>query len=117
MNRTQSQVHEGYQISSWPAGISTPYRPQNRFDVLNWKFFTQSNLYPQNEHVPQTSLTGGIEALDISLVINNSAEYLTKIHDQNPDTLCFQYGYTRFDETRGSEYLLTFLNANGTTLR
>ncbi len=118
IDRITHKVPKEYQTNSWPNGIQPHQRPQSRFDVLKWKFFTNTTMYPENDHNTKLALHGdGIENLDISSIINNSLVYLSRIRKQHTSYFSFQYGYQRFDETRGMEYILNFMDSAGTELR
>jgi hypothetical protein len=100
-----------YQTNSWPIGLPVSHKPESRFDLLKWTFFTQTHLYPKHQLIAE-ALFDGTDYLDISSVISASGLYLTNSYNKSKDSsFVFQYGYRRFDETRGMEYILDFLDS------
>jgi len=40
-------------IPSWPIGFHPPFKPQSRFEVLQWEYFTDTSSYGFTEVNPK----------------------------------------------------------------
>ncbi|KAF7664770.1 hypothetical protein LDENG_00166120 [Lucifuga dentata] len=98
---------EGNQSAQWPVGISPPFEPKSRFEVLRWEYFTEEEIYSCNDGSPKCKLHG-IDHMDVADVIDVAMGELNKkynpvLHLKKQQLL---NGYRRFDPTRGMEYTL-----------
>lgn len=41
---------------SWPIGFRQPFKPQSRFEVLQWEYFTDTSSYGFTEVNPKVNL-------------------------------------------------------------
>ncbi|MBN3300943.1 chondroitin sulfate synthase 2 [Amia ocellicauda] len=98
---------EGNRSSLWPIGISPPFEPKTRFEVLRWDYFTEDQVYSCNDGSPKCELHG-IDKADVIDVIETAMGELNKkykpvLHLKKQQLV---NGYRRFDPTRGMEYTL-----------
>ncbi|XP_075441199.1 chondroitin sulfate glucuronyltransferase-like [Ascaphus truei] len=105
-----SLTPEGEDSLSWPVGISPPFTPTSRFDMLPWEYFTESHTYACPDGAPKCPLRGPW-LQDVQQVLEGAVEQLNERY--NP-WFRFQLhrllnGYRRFDPTRGMEYTLDLL--------
>jgi len=120
-----------FNVQTWPNGYPPPHIPSSRYDVLKWKFFTSNSIYPLNE-LSSEAKVDGVEELDLNSVVKSSIRYLqrmnlndtmntfkenTVIANSTLHEYYFEYGYKRFDETRGMEYILQFKDLFGKVQR
>jgi hypothetical protein len=135
IDRMAPLIPSGFDVKSWPIGLPPPHIPSSRFDVLKWKFFNLDTIYPENEHTSEGKVDG-VHELDLASVVNFSTRYLqshyfpasqknslnlNKMEESNlvsngstaSPVYRFEYGYRRLDETRGMEYILNFIDAQG----
>ncbi|BFY97631.1 hypothetical protein BsWGS_00671 [Bradybaena similaris] len=101
-----SQFAPGGQDSvTWPIGIPEPYRPKNRFDVIRWDYFTETQIFFQDDFTNVRELTG-VDKLDVQDIIKISMERLNEKHSNKYLYSSLINGYRRFDPQRGMEYVL-----------
>uniref|UniRef100_A0A4W3JAY8 Hexosyltransferase n=2 Tax=Callorhinchus milii TaxID=7868 RepID=A0A4W3JAY8_CALMI len=98
---------EGEAGATWPIGIPPPFRPQTRFEVINWDYFTEDHLFACAWGGPKCEL-GGASRADVADVIETAVrelnhKYQPLLHFRKKQLL---NGYRRFDPTRGMEYTL-----------
>ncbi|XP_070831602.1 chondroitin sulfate synthase 2 [Chaetodon trifascialis] len=98
---------EGNRSSQWPIGISPPFEPKSRFEVLKWEYFTEKEIYSCIDGSPKCELSG-IDRMDVADVIDVAMGELNKkykpvLHLKKQQLI---NGYRRFDPTRGMEYTL-----------
>ncbi|XP_076015190.1 chondroitin sulfate synthase 2 [Genypterus blacodes] len=98
---------EGNRSAQWPVGISPPFEPKSRFEVLRWEVFTENEMYACVDGAPKCELRG-IDSLDVADVIDIAMGELNKkynpvVHLKKQQLI---NGYRRFDPTRGMEYTL-----------
>jgi len=43
---------------TWPVGSQPSSKPQNRFDVLQWDYFTENSIYPESDFGSVKDLNG-----------------------------------------------------------
>ncbi|XP_072324660.1 chondroitin sulfate glucuronyltransferase-like [Scyliorhinus torazame] len=101
---------EGEAGASWPIGINPPFKPKTRFEVINWDYFTEGQIYSCVEGAPKCELRG-INKADISDIIETAVQQL---NEKYQPALRFRKrqllnGYRRFDPTRGMEYTLDLM--------
>ncbi|XP_078572025.1 chondroitin sulfate glucuronyltransferase-like isoform X2 [Branchiostoma floridae x Branchiostoma japonicum] len=102
---------EGEAGLTWPIGINPPFKPQSRFDVLSWDYFTETHLYTCPDGAPKCELQG-VDRQDVDDIIATSVQRLNDKYQKQG--LTFEHvrllnGYRRFDPTRGMEYELDLL--------
>nr|XP_046260287.1 chondroitin sulfate synthase 2 [Scatophagus argus] len=98
---------EGNRSSHWPVGVSPPFEPKSRFEVLKWEYFTEDEIYSCIDGSPKCELSG-IDRIDVADVIDVAMGELNKkykpvLHLKKQQLI---NGYRRFDPTRGMEYTL-----------
>ncbi|XP_046902415.1 chondroitin sulfate synthase 2 isoform X1 [Hypomesus transpacificus] len=98
---------DGNRSSQWPVGISPPFEPKSRFEVLRWDYFTEEQIYSCIDGSPKCELRG-VDRLDVADVIDVAMGELNKkykpvLHLKKQHLV---NGYRRFDPTRGMEYTL-----------
>ncbi|KAG9271789.1 chondroitin sulfate synthase 2-like [Astyanax mexicanus] len=98
---------DGNRSATWPIGITPPFQPKTRFEVLRWDYFTEDQIYSCVDGSPKCELRG-IDKQDVSDVIEVAMaelnrKYKPMIHLKKQQLL---NGYRRFDPTRGMEYTL-----------
>ncbi|XP_076602777.1 chondroitin sulfate synthase 2 [Chaetodon auriga] len=98
---------EGNRSAQWPIGISPPFEPKSRFEVLKWEYFTEEEIYSCIDGSPKCELSG-IDRMDVADVIDVAMGELNKkykpvLHLKKQQLI---NGYRRFDPTRGMEYTL-----------
>lgn len=95
---------------TWPVGISPPFVPKSRFEVISWEYFTEQHLFSCPNGAPKCELAGASQA-DVGDIVQAALE---RLNQQYQPQLRFQKrrllnGYRRFDPTRGMEYTLDLL--------
>uniref|UniRef100_A0A8C2IJL4 Hexosyltransferase n=1 Tax=Cyprinus carpio TaxID=7962 RepID=A0A8C2IJL4_CYPCA len=71
----------------WPIGITPPFEPKSRSEVLRWDYFTEDNFFSCVDGAPKCLLSGA-DRDDVTNIIK------------------LVNGYRRMDHTRGMEYTL-----------
>ncbi|XP_033021428.1 chondroitin sulfate glucuronyltransferase [Lacerta agilis] len=95
---------------SWPVGVSAPFSPKTRFEVIGWDYFTEQHLFSCPDGAPKCELQGASKA-DVGDILQAALEQLNRRYQPQ---LRFRKrrllnGYRRFDPTRGMEYQLELL--------
>lgn len=95
---------------AWPVGISPPFVPKSRFEVIGWEYFTEEHQFSCPGGAPKCELVGASRA-DVGDIIQAALEQLNQHYQPQ---LRFHKrrllnGYRRFDPTRGMEYTLDLL--------
>ncbi|KPP75120.1 chondroitin sulfate glucuronyltransferase-like [Scleropages formosus] len=98
---------EGKAGATWPIGISPPFRPKTRFEVINWDYFTEEHMYSCSNGAPKCELKG-VDRADVTAVLETAVE---RLNERYQPQLRFRKrrllsGYRRFDPMRGMEYTL-----------
>ncbi|KAM9343021.1 chondroitin sulfate synthase 2 [Pholidichthys leucotaenia] len=98
---------EGNRSAQWPLGISPPFEPKSRFEVLKWEYFTEEEIYSCIDGSPKCELRG-IDHMDVADVIDAAIgelnkKYMPILHLKKQQLI---NGYRRFDPIRGMEYTL-----------
>ncbi|RVE57752.1 hypothetical protein OJAV_G00202270 [Oryzias javanicus] len=98
---------EGNRSSQWPVGVSPPFEPKSRFEVLKWEYFTEEEIYSCVDEAPKCELRG-VDKLDVADVLETAVQelnnkYMPTLHFKKQQLI---NGYRRFDPTRGMEYTL-----------
>ncbi|KAG7253232.1 hypothetical protein CRUP_017410 [Coryphaenoides rupestris] len=98
---------DGNRTSQWPVGITAPFEPKTRFEVLRWEYFTEEHVYLCADGSPKCELRG-VDRLDVVDVIGAALEQLNDKYRPALRLTKQQLinGYRRFDPTRGMEYTL-----------
>ncbi|KAL8164762.1 UNVERIFIED_CONTAM: Chondroitin sulfate glucuronyltransferase [Gekko kuhli] len=95
---------------TWPVGISAPFVPKSRFEVIGWEYFTEQHSFSCPGGAPKCEL-GGPSKADVGDILQAALEQLNRRYQPR---LRFTKrrllnGYRRFDPTRGMEYQLDLL--------
>ncbi|GAB1603562.1 chondroitin sulfate synthase 2-like [Argonauta hians] len=98
---------------SWPVGVPEPFKPRNRFDVIQWQYFTETHLYFDSDYSNEKLLTG-VNKLDVDEVISTAKEKLAKKYHNRYKFSHLVNGYRRFDPYRGMEYIVDFSMVDNT---
>ncbi|KAG5261986.1 hypothetical protein AALO_G00290820 [Alosa alosa] len=98
---------DGNRSAHWPIGVSPPFEPKTRFEVLRWDYFTEEQLYACTDGSPKCPLEGA-DRLDVDDIIQTAVaelnrKYAPTLHLSKKRLI---NGYRRFDPTRGMEYTL-----------
>lgn len=90
--------------SSWPPGVSEPFKVSSRFDVLKWTYIESGQVLFPNDFETMVNLTG--EQKDDLVELN--AIIINYCASNWPDCthLDIKTVYTRFDASRGLEFLV-----------
>uniref|UniRef100_K7FD90 Hexosyltransferase n=1 Tax=Pelodiscus sinensis TaxID=13735 RepID=K7FD90_PELSI len=107
IQNTSSLSADGDHGATWPIGITPPFQPKTRFEVLRWDYFTEEQLYSCVDGSPKCELHG-VDMADVADVVATAMEELTRksqpvLHIRKQQLV---NGYRRFDPTRGMEYTL-----------
>lgn len=95
----------GRESISWPIGVPEQYKPKNRFDVIRWDYFTETQIYFQDDFTNVKPLKGA-DKQDIQEVVKVSVERLNEKYNNIYLYSRLVNGYRRFDPQRGMEYIL-----------
>lgn len=98
---------DGNRSSQWPVGVTPPFEPKTRFEVLSWEYFTEEEIYSCVDSAPKCELKG-IDHMDVLDVIEVAMtelnkKYMPVLHMKKQALI---NGYRRFDPIRGMEYML-----------
>uniref|UniRef100_A0AAV2K1D8 Hexosyltransferase n=1 Tax=Knipowitschia caucasica TaxID=637954 RepID=A0AAV2K1D8_KNICA len=98
---------EGNRSAHWPIGVTAPFEPKTRFEVLSWEYFTEEEIFTCVDGSPKCELKG-IDHMDVLDVMEVAVGQLNKkyaplLHMKKQALI---NGYRRFDPTRGMEYML-----------
>nr|XP_032634864.1 chondroitin sulfate synthase 2-like isoform X2 [Chelonoidis abingdonii] len=107
IQNTSSLSADGDHSATWPVGITPPFQPKTRFEVLRWDYFTEEQLYSCVDGSPKCELRG-VDMADVADVVAMAMEELNRkyqpvLHIRKQQLV---NGYRRFDPTRGMEYTL-----------
>uniref|UniRef100_A0A8C4WHV6 Hexosyltransferase n=1 Tax=Gopherus evgoodei TaxID=1825980 RepID=A0A8C4WHV6_9SAUR len=107
IQNTSSLSADGDHGATWPVGITPPFQPKTRFEVLRWDYFTEEQLYSCVDGSPKCELRG-VDMADVADVVAMAMEELNRkyqpvLHIRKQQLV---NGYRRFDPTRGMEYTL-----------
>lgn len=92
----------------WPLGVPEPYKPINRYSVIQWTYFTDTHLYLDNE-LTNIQPVLGADKLDIEDIKQTAMENLAQKYHGKYSLRRLINGYRRFDPIRGMEYILDLL--------
>ncbi|XP_077158744.1 chondroitin sulfate glucuronyltransferase [Paroedura picta] len=95
---------------SWPVGISAPFVPKSRFEVIGWEYFTEQHSFSCPGGAPKCKLVGASKD-DVGDILQVALEQLNRRYQPRLRFRKQQLlnGYRRFDPTRGMEYQLDLL--------
>lgn len=101
------EAFDGNRSSQWPVGVTPPFEPNTRFEVLSWEYFTEEEIYSCVDSAPKCELKG-IDHMDVLDVIEVAMtelnkKYMPVLHMKKQALI---NGYRRFDPIRGMEYML-----------
>lgn len=92
----------------WPLGVPEPYKPTNRYSVIQWTYFTDTHQYLDNELTNIQPIIGA-DKLDMEDIKQTAMENLSQKYPARFTLRRLINGYRRFDPTRGMEYILDLL--------
>ncbi|PNF25352.1 hypothetical protein B7P43_G10932 [Cryptotermes secundus] len=90
---------------TWPIGIPSGTVPINRFDVLRWDYFTDTEVY-LNSDFSNVKKLDGADKKDIQYVVNASIKQVEAGWGEHLQYHHLINGYRRFDPSRGMDYRL-----------
>ncbi|XP_020615853.1 chondroitin sulfate glucuronyltransferase-like [Orbicella faveolata] len=90
---------------SWPIGFRQPFKPQSRFEVLQWEYFTDTSSYGFTEVNPKVPLRGDYKR-DVEDVKETAIKMLSREYSSAQKEFRLINGYRRVDPRRGAEYIL-----------
>uniref|UniRef100_A0A672M1L1 Hexosyltransferase n=1 Tax=Sinocyclocheilus grahami TaxID=75366 RepID=A0A672M1L1_SINGR len=98
---------DGNKSALWPIGITPPFEPKSRFEVLRWDYFTEDSFFSCVDGAPKCQLNGA-DRDDVTDVIKVAVEELNKKYNPFVQLSAPRLvnGYRRLDHTRGMEYTL-----------
>ncbi|EMP29495.1 Chondroitin sulfate synthase 2 [Chelonia mydas] len=68
IQNTSSLSADGDHGATWPIGITPPFQPKTRFEVLRWDYFTEEQLYSCVDGSPKCELRG-VDMADVADVV------------------------------------------------
>eukprot|EP00117_Sycon_ciliatum_P017073 scpid40344/ scgid16230/ Chondroitin sulfate synthase 1; Chondroitin glucuronyltransferase 1; Chondroitin synthase 1; Glucuronosyl-N-acetylgalactosaminyl-proteoglycan 4-beta-N-acetylgalactosaminyltransferase 1; N-acetylgalactosaminyl-proteoglycan 3-beta-glucuronosyltransferase 1; N-acetylgalactosaminyltransferase 1 len=90
----------------WPVDAPAPYKPKNRFDVLNWEYFNNKTLFQNVEQLPSVGLSGS-NKVDTGNAVKTAIQLISQLHDnQRIASFTLVNGYRRLDPVRGVDYIM-----------
>lgn len=104
MIRIAPLTPEGEAGLTWPVGIPAPSKAKNRFDIIRWDYFTETQIYFDTDFSTVRPLVG-VDKEDVDEVIEHSVKKLKETYPKLKYK-GLENGYRRFDPARGMEYLL-----------
>ncbi|XP_013089362.2 chondroitin sulfate synthase 2-like [Biomphalaria glabrata] len=90
---------------SWPITVPESYKPRNKFDVINWVYFTETHIFFQDEF-SNVKILIGADKQDIQSIIKTAVVKLNEIYGNRYLYSHLINGYRKFDPIRGMEYIL-----------
>lgn len=95
----------GWSSVTWPVGIPSGIVPTNRFDVIRWDYFTDTEIYLDSDFSNGKKLEGA-DKNDIQYVVNASIKQMEADWGEHLQYRHLTNGYRRFDPSRGMDYRL-----------
>ncbi|XP_021935105.1 chondroitin sulfate synthase 2 isoform X3 [Zootermopsis nevadensis] len=99
---------------TWPVGSPSGNVPTNRFDVLRWDYFTDTEIYLHSDFSNVKKLDGA-DKTDIQYVMNASIKQMEAEWGEHLQYRHLINGYRRFDPSRGMDYRLDLAFRDTTT--
>lgn len=94
-------------VLRWPVGFTDPFKPNSRFEVINWKYFNDSAIFGSTDLEPVSEITEA-EKLDLDEVKQTAVSVIKKeLIDVQERDVELKTGYKRLDPKRG--FLIYFL--------
>lgn len=63
----------------WPPDVPAPFRPQSRFEVIPWEYFTTRHLYQNVEQLPSLGLVGS-NRLDVDTAMKTAEVIFSQLY-------------------------------------
>ncbi|XP_053397451.1 chondroitin sulfate synthase 2-like [Mercenaria mercenaria] len=98
----------GHNSITWPIGTQQPYKEISRFSVIQWTYFTETQMFLDNELTNVEDISG-VHIPDVNDIKKETMENLNKKYPSRYKLEKIINGYRRFDPTRGMEYILDLL--------
>ncbi|XKL59141.1 hypothetical protein PGB90_000157 [Kerria lacca] len=105
---------DGIDGVTWPVGNQPGSKPNDRFDILRWDYFTETHVYLSNDFNNLRRLNEA-EREDIKIVINACVEMIQKKYSTVYRFSSLTNGYRKFDPSRGMDYILDIVFQHTTT--
>lgn len=90
---------------TWPLGVSEAIQPKSRFDILRWSYFTDKDIYFDDDFTNVKKLIGA-DKVDVTEVIQTAFGRLNRDNGHKYRSFSLLNGYRRFEPARGLEYTL-----------
>ena len=89
-------------VLRWPVGFTDPFKPNSRFEVINWKYFNNSAIFGSTDLEPVSEITEA-EKLDLDEVKQTAVSVIKKeLPKVQESDVELKTGYKRLDPKRGS---------------
>lgn len=89
----------------WPIGVPEAFKPNTRFDILQWSYFTDTHIYFDDDFTNVRPLQGA-DKQDIQEIQQIAFDRLTSNYGDKFKQFKLVNGYRRFEPSRGMEYTL-----------
>lgn len=95
---------EGCDHVIWPMGVSAPYKPNSRHEVIRWDYFNSTHIFLGNDFESVEDLKEHYRE-DIDETLRLAMKYLNSQKRSNKyEFKRLLNGYKQFDPTRGASY-------------
>ena len=98
---------------SWPLATKPPIKAQNRFSIIPWTYFTETDKYLDDE-INNVKKLSGVDVPDIADIKKEIVENINKKYPSRFTLDKIVNGYRRFDPNRGMEYTVDILLSDKT---
>ncbi|XP_033762142.1 LOW QUALITY PROTEIN: chondroitin sulfate synthase 2-like [Pecten maximus] len=88
---------------TWPLGVSEAIQPKSRFDILRWSYFTDKDIYFDDDFTNVKKLIGADKA-DVAEITQTAFDKLNKENGHKYRSYSLINGYRKFEPARGLEY-------------
>ncbi|XP_076348621.1 chondroitin polymerizing factor [Tachypleus tridentatus] len=99
-------VPGGNSSVTWPLGVEPHFKPESRFDVINWNYFNETHKFLDPIDPKVVSRLVGVKQTDTVAILNECLHWLQKKYEKVFSSQVLENGYWRIDPTRGMEYLM-----------
>lgn len=91
---------------TWPQALPPVLKPPNRYQITNWEYFTENEIFKIEPNQNYHNLSGNDKS-DIDEIINSGKDMITS-NSLNIEFIRLRSGYRSFNALRGMEYILDF---------
>ncbi|KAK3109040.1 hypothetical protein FSP39_021723 [Pinctada imbricata] len=96
---------EGKDSLIWPVGSQEEARPKTRFDIIRWDYFTDTDIYFDDDFT-NVRLLKGVHKLDITEITQTAFWKANYLYNDMYVSYKLVNGYRRFEPSRGMEYII-----------